>query len=211
MSDKATLYGFEGSTYVRTVRMVLANKGVEYDQVPFNVLAGEPRQPEHLAWHPLGKVPVLDIDGMRIRETAAICRYLDETLPGPSLIPDNAKDRAHMSEAIGLINSYGYAALIGVAGYHLFPDFIGGQNEDARAAYLEDSEELLRLLMEIKGGSAWLAGSKPSLADYLLAPILFYISLTPDADRLLGMPGVSSWWQAMNGVESFKATEPDHG
>jgi glutathione S-transferase len=211
VSDKPVLYGFDGSTYVRTVRMVLADKGAEYDQVPVNVLAGEPRQPEHLARHPFGKVPVLDINGMRIRETDAICRYLDETLPGPSLIPDSAKDRARMSEAISLINSYGYAALIGVAGYHLFPDFIGGQNEDARAACLEDSEKLLRLLMEIKGGSAWLAGSKPSLADYLLAPILFYISLTPDADHLLGIPGVSDWWQAMNGIESFKATEPDLG
>lgn len=31
MSDKPTLYGFDGSTYVRTVRMVLADKGVAYD------------------------------------------------------------------------------------------------------------------------------------------------------------------------------------
>ena len=77
MSDKPILYGFDGSTYVRTVRTLLAEKGAEYDQVPLNVLAGEPRLPEHLARHPFGKVPVLDIDGVRIRETDAICRYLD--------------------------------------------------------------------------------------------------------------------------------------
>lgn len=211
MSDKPKLYGFDGSTYVRTVRMVLADKGVDYDQVPVNVLAGEPRQPEHLARHPFGKVPVLDIDGMRIRETDAICRYLDETQQGPSVIPDNSKDRARMTEAVSLINSYGYPALLGVAGYHLFPDFIGGQNEEARAKALEESEKLLNLLMEIKGDSPWLAGDKPSLADYLLAPVLFYIALTPDAERLLGAAGVAAWWQAMQGVESFKATEPDLG
>ena len=49
MSDKPILYGFDGSTYVRTVRIVLLEKGVDYDQVPVNVLAGEPRQPEHLS------------------------------------------------------------------------------------------------------------------------------------------------------------------
>ena len=59
MSEKPILYGFDGSTYVRTVRMLLAEKRVAYDQVPVNVLAGEPRQPEHLARHPFGKVPVM--------------------------------------------------------------------------------------------------------------------------------------------------------
>ena len=54
------LYGFDGSTYVRTVRMLLAEKGAHYEQVPVNVLKGEPRQPEHVARHPFGKVPVLD-------------------------------------------------------------------------------------------------------------------------------------------------------
>jgi Glutathione S-transferase len=61
-----TLYGFDGSTYVRTVRMLLAEKGAQYDQVPVHVLKGEPRQPEHLARHPFGKVPVVDHDGFRI-------------------------------------------------------------------------------------------------------------------------------------------------
>src|SRR5580693_5242630 len=67
-----TLYGFDGSTYVRTVRMPLAEKGAQYDQVPVHVLKGEPRQPEHLARHPFGKVPVVDHDGFRILETSAI-------------------------------------------------------------------------------------------------------------------------------------------
>ncbi|MBV8578447.1 MAG: glutathione S-transferase N-terminal domain-containing protein, partial [Acetobacteraceae bacterium] len=60
------LYGFDGSTYVRTVRMLLAEKGAQYEQVPVHVLQGEPRLPEHLARHPFGKVPVVDHDGFRI-------------------------------------------------------------------------------------------------------------------------------------------------
>ncbi len=211
MSGKPILYGFDGSTYVRTVRMLFADKGADYDQVPVNVLAGEPRQPEHLARHPFGKVPVVDIDGMRLRETSAICRYVDETMDGPSLTPDDPKNRARMMQVIGLIDSYGYDALIGAAGYHLFPDFIGGQNDEAHRKSLTDSKTLLRLLMEIKGESKWLAGDKPTLADYFLAPIIFYNALTPDKDEILSVPGVSEWWQSINEVDSFKNTEPDLG
>ena len=101
------VYGFDGSTYVRTVRMLLADKGAEYQLVPVNVLAGEPRQPAHLARHPFGKVPVLDYDGFRIIESSAITQFLDEVLPGPSLTPGNPKDRARMRMAMGIVDSYG--------------------------------------------------------------------------------------------------------
>src|SRR6201984_1673486 len=101
------LYGFDGSTYVRTVRMLLAEKGATYKQVPVHVLKGEPRQPEHVARHPFGKVPVLDHDGFRIIETGAIAAHLDEVLPGPSFTPENPKDRARMRMAMGIVDSYG--------------------------------------------------------------------------------------------------------
>jgi glutathione S-transferase len=45
--------------------------------VPVNVLKGEPRQPEHVARHPFGKVPVLDQDGFCIIQTGVIASYLD--------------------------------------------------------------------------------------------------------------------------------------
>lgn len=57
MAAKITVWGFSGSTYVRTVRMLLAEKGVsDYEQVPVDVLKGEPKSEEHLTRHPFGKV-----------------------------------------------------------------------------------------------------------------------------------------------------------
>src|ERR1700710_633140 len=118
--SKMTLWGFDGSTYVRTIKMLLSEKEFsDFEQVPINVLAGEPKQPEHLARHPFGKVPVLDHDGLRLLETSAIARYLNDVLPGKSLVPATPKDRARMDMVIGLIDSYGYGALVGgVAAYH---------------------------------------------------------------------------------------------
>ncbi len=212
MADKPTLYGFDGSTYVRTVRTILAKKGIAYEQVPVNVLAGETRQPEHLARHPFGKVPVLDIDGMRLRETEAICRYLDDIAPNPSVVPADPKARAKMTEVINLINSYGYGAMVGgVAAYHLFPDFVGGKNEAMRAEGLDHARKLLALVKEAKGDGVWIAGDAPSIADYLLGPIVFYVSLTPDAEELLGAEGMRDWWAAISADPDFAKTAPDLG
>ena len=202
-----TLWGFDGSTYVRTVKMLLAEKGVtDYEQVPVDVLKGEPRTPEHLARHPFGKVPVLDHDGLRLLETSAITRYLNDVLPGPSLVPATPRDRARMDMAIGLLDSYGYGALVGgVAAYHLFPDFVGGRNEAARSKGVEDGRTLLGLLMRGRGGSPFLAGEL-SLADLYLAPIAAYVSMTPDAGALFATEGFADWWERVQGLESFRAT-----
>ncbi|VVN08531.1 hypothetical protein [Pseudomonas fluorescens] len=48
--------------------------------------------------------------------------------------------------AQGIYDFYGYGALVSVFGYHLFPDFIGGQNEDSRRQGIENSKRVLREL-----------------------------------------------------------------
>jgi glutathione S-transferase len=211
MSD-IVLWGFDGSTYVRTVKMVLAEKGVtEYKQVPLNVLKGDPKTPEHRERHPFGKVPVLDHDGARILETTAIARYLNDVLPGKSLIPSTPKDRARMDMVIGLIDSYGYGALIGgVAAYHLFPDFVGGKNDAMRENGLENGRKMIELAMKTKGSSPFIAGDL-SLADLYLAPIAFYVSLTSDKDALFNVPGFADWWTKMQALPSYKDTQPNLG
>ena len=207
-----TLWGFDASTYVRTVKMVFAEKGfTQFDQVPLNVLAGEPRTPEHLERHPFGKVPVLDHDGMRILETSAIARYLNDVLPGRSLVPATPKDRARMDMIVGVVDSYGYGALIGgVAAYHLFPDFVGGKNDAMRKAGLENARKVLELAMKTRGSSPFIAGDL-SLADLYLAPIMFYVSLTPDKDAVFDVDGFAEWWANMEALPSFKGTQPKLG
>ena len=203
------LWGFNNSTYVRTVKMLLAEKGVtDIDQVPVNVLAGEPKQPEHLARHPFGKVPVVDVDGFRIIETPAIAAYLDAVLPGERLIPTDPKAMARSAMAVSIIDSYGYGALVGgVVAYHLFPDFVGGKNEAMHHKGLVDGKAVLAELMKLRGGDRFIAGPAVSLADLYLAPIMAYVVMTPHKDEVLALPGVAAWWDAITARDSFKATE----
>lgn len=207
-----TLWGFDASTYVRTVKMLLAEKRcTDFQQVQINVLAGECKWAEHLARHPFGKVPVLEHDGVCLLETSAITRYLNDMLPGPSLVPATPRDRARMDMMMGLIDSYGYGALVGgVAAYHLFPDFVGGKNEAMHQAGLDNGRKLLALAMQTRGASPFMAGDL-SLADLYLAPIAFYVSLTPDAGALFDVPGFADWWARVQALPSYRDTQPNLG
>ena len=204
------LWGFSGSTYVRTVRMLLAEKGVtDYEQVQVNVLKGEPRTAAHRQIHPFGKVPVIEVDGFRVIETPAIARYLDAVLPGPSLVPHDPKDAARMDMVVSIIDSYAYASLIGgVVAYHLFPDFVGGKNEKAHHAGLEDGKMAIAELMKLKGSLPYLAGDSLSIADIYLAPIVAYIALTPHKEEFLEIADMGAWWKSVSTHESFRSTQP---
>ncbi|GEO17112.1 glutathione S-transferase family protein [Microvirga aerophila] len=207
---RITLWGFSGSTYVRTVRMLLAEKGVnDYEQIPVDVLKGEPKSGEHLTRHPFGKVPVVEIDGFRVIETPAITRYLDALLPGPSLTPDDLRDRARMDMITSIIDSYGYSPLVGgVAAYHLFPDFVGGRNDAVHHEALGKGRLVISEIMRIGGQSPYLAGDEVSIADLYLAPIFAYVTLTPHKDEFLALPGVGDWWERIRSRPSFEATQP---
>jgi glutathione S-transferase len=208
MSD-FTLWGFDASIYVRTVKMVFAEKGfTQFKQVPLDVLVGEQRTPEHLERHPFGKIPVLDHGGMRILETPAITRYINDVLPGRSLVPASPRDRARMDMIIGIVGSYGYGALgDGVAGYHLFPDYVGGKSEEKRNAGVKNGRKAIKLAMETKGTSRFIAGDL-SLADLFLAPLAFYVSLTPDKDVVFDVDGFAGWWATVQALPSFTKTQP---
>ena len=210
--SKMTLWGFNGSTYVRTVKMLLAEKGTtDFEQVQINVLEGEPRKAEHLARHPFGKVPVLDHNGMRILETSAIARYLNDVLPGKSLVPASPQDRARMDMVMGILDSYGYGALVGgVAAYHLFPDFVGGKNEAMLKAGIDNGRRVIEFAMNTKGDSTFVAGEL-SLADLYLAPVLAYVSLTPDAKSVFDVKGFADWWARVQALKSYQDTQPNPG
>ena len=203
------LWGFDNSTYVRSVKMLLAEKGVtDFEQVPVNVLAGEPKSPEHLQRHPFGKVPVVDVDGFRVIETPAILRYLDALLPGTTLVPTDLKQMARSAMTVSIIDSYGYMPLIGgVVAYHLFPDFVGGKNEEMHHKGIADGKRVVTEIMKLRGSDRFIARAEPSLADLYLAPIMAYVVLTPHKDEFLALPGMTDWWAAVTALDSFKATE----
>ena len=78
-----------------------------------DILSGGGHDAAHLARQPWGKVPAFEHDGFGLFETFAIARYVDEAFPGPSLQPADVKARARMTQICGVVDSYGYGAMVG--------------------------------------------------------------------------------------------------
>jgi maleylpyruvate isomerase len=91
------LHGFFRSTASYRVRIALNLKGIAAEQAFLQLRAGEQRSPGFLALNPQGLVPALELDdGAVLTQSLAICEYLDEIHPQPSLLPVEPLARARV-------------------------------------------------------------------------------------------------------------------
>jgi glutathione S-transferase len=204
-----TVYGDPRSSYVRTVRMALAEKGVAYAYEPV-----PPHSEKVRAICPFGRVPAFGDGDFTLYETTAIVRYIDECFAGPSLVATNPWARARMEQYVSLINCHIYDAMIRrYVLQYVFPKGADGAPErgviDKALPEIRSQLEVLDLAY---GPRTLLAGATVTLADLLLAPIIFYLPQFPEGKSLLAAaPNVARAHAAFAERESFKATAPKLG
>lgn len=200
------LMGDGRSTYVRTVRLALAEKGIRYTHQPT-----APHTPEQIAVHPFGRIPALVDGDFKFFEASAIVRYLEESFPGPSLLPGTIYERTLCEQWVSAINSYYYEPMIRryVLPY-VFPKGADGKPDRATIdGALREMPKLLSILDVAYGARDYLVGSAPSIADLFLAPILAYVMKMPEGEALLGAaPNVGRAQHVMQARPSFAATQP---
>jgi maleylacetoacetate isomerase len=97
------LYGYWRSSAVYRVRIALHHKGIPFEVVPINLLAGEQLDARYRDVNPQGLVPTL-VDGDRLfHQSLAILEYLEETHPSPPLLPTPPHERARVRALADLI------------------------------------------------------------------------------------------------------------
>lgn len=89
-----TVYGSRTAN-TRKVVHTLAALGTEHEFVAVDLAKGEHKLPEHLARHPFGKTPAIEVDGEPLFESGAICRYLAH---GTELYPSDPFARAQVDQ-----------------------------------------------------------------------------------------------------------------
>jgi glutathione S-transferase len=208
---KPIVYGPAYSTYTRTVRLALEEKGVDHDLVEVDLIEGATKAPEHLARHPFGKVPAFEHDGFALYETDAIIRYVNEVFPGPDLQPGDAHGRARMAQAINVVGNYVYPCMISQIFIQraVMPMMGKAADEAAIGAALPQAETCVAALEQLIDGHPYLAGDRLSLADLLLIPVYDYMAQIPEGERLLaGAPDLRRWWNGVRTRESVLRTKP---
>jgi glutathione S-transferase len=211
---KPIVYGPAYSTYARTARLALEEKGVDYDLVEVDILQGAGKSPEHLARHPFAKVPAFEHDGLALYETDAITRYVNEVFPGAGLEPSDVRGRARMTQAINVIGSYAYPCLITqiVVQRTVMPMLGNATDEAAISEALPQAETCLKALEGLIDGNTYLAGDTLSRADLLLIPVYDYFSQTPEGQKMLGAaPNLRRWWDKVRTRPSVEKTRPSLG
>lgn len=168
-----TIIGNHVSPYVRKVLCALEVKGLAYRIDPIIPFFGDERFAE---MSPLRRVPVL-IDGdLILPDSTAICEYLDEAYPGPSLLPTDPKDRARAR----WIEEFADSRLGDVLVWRLFfgtligPRVLGGEKDEAALQKVRDELAPAALaqteaLLPVHG---FLFGDAPTTADFAVAAML---------------------------------------
>ena len=104
--ERCTLYLYWRSSASWRVRWALAIKGVAFDAVGIDLVAGEQTAAAHQARNPIGRVPALVLaDGRSLGESVAILEWLDETIPAPALYPEDPWQRARTRQLVEIVNA----------------------------------------------------------------------------------------------------------
>ncbi len=94
------LYSYWRSSTSYRVRAALNLKGLGYETVSVDLVAGDQRAEDYLTLNPGATVPTLVLeDGTALTQSLAILDYLDATWPEPRIIPVGARARARVLAA----------------------------------------------------------------------------------------------------------------
>ena len=194
------------SPYARKVRVVLAEKKIDYELV-----IESPRTSEAIArYNPLARVPVLVLDDdSSIFDSPVIVEYLDNVAPNSKLMPQPNRERIEVKcrEALadGLLD-----AAVAIRG------------ESQRPAKVRDNAAIERnhlaigrslQAMEHKlGDNTWCMGTHFSLADIAIGCALGYLDFRfGDIDWRPAQPNLTRLYDKLMQRPSFIETMPPTG
>lgn len=203
---KPALYGADYSVYVRIARMTLEGKGIDYELVPLDIFAVEGIPAWYLELHPFGRIPAFEHDGFRLFETGAIARYVDEAFDGPALQPSDPHLRARMNQIIGMLDAYGYRAMVWDVAVERLEKTPA--DEALIASGLTQADTVLKVLTSLKAKGPWLLGDQLTLADLHAAPIIaYFVKVEEGRDLLARFADIEEWYSRVAARPSFALTE----
>ncbi len=192
--SRPRLWSWVLSPFAGKARIACAEKGVEVE-----LLEIDPRhRPARLReLNPTNRVPVLELEDIAIRESTAICEWLEETRPAPSLWPGEVNERAVARGLLRWVDD------------ELTANFFLSMRKEAFGLDDGDHPDIVSILRKrlrqrwpvaeallARGDGPWLLGDeRPTLPDLAAIPLAVRLpawrpDLAPSEDRF---PLTADW------------------
>ena len=199
------LIGSLTSPYVRKVRVVLAEKKLDYQFELENVWASETTIEKH---NPLGKVPSLIMeDGTTMIDSRVMVEYIDTLSPVCKLLPPNGRERADIKCWEALADGVLDAGVLVRLERTLRPE--AQQSPDWIGRQLRKVELGLASMAEQLGEQAYCGGNHYSLADVAVGCCLGWFAFRfPEIDWRAAHPNLARLYDKLMERPSFKDTVP---
>ncbi|MDB5746486.1 MAG: Glutathione S-transferase [Massilia sp.] len=199
------LIGSNTSPYVRKVRVVMAEKKLDYSFELDHVWGAETQV--HLS-NPLGKVPCLVMeDGSALYDSRVIAEYLDTLTPVCKLLPPNGRDRADVKMWEALADGVLDAAILVRLEKTLRPQ--EQQSPQWIERQLGKVNAGLAVMSEKLGEQAFCMGKSYTLADVAVGCALGWIAFRfPDIGWRGDYPNLAKLHDKLGERASFKDTVP---
>jgi glutathione S-transferase len=201
------LIGSNSSPYVRKVRIVMAEKKLDYEFVTEDVWAADTTIGQS---NPLGKVPCLVMEGGEaLFDSRVIVEYLDTLSPVGKLIPAMGRERAEVKTWEALADGLLDAAVLA----RLEANWAGRAKAERSDAWIERQRSKihssLKAMSQGLGEKPFCAGIYLSLADIAVGCALGYLDFRfPDIDWRSSYPNLAKLQDKLMQRQSFIDTKP---
>ena len=204
----ARLFHVPLSPFCRKVRLSLAEKKIEVELVEERYW--EPN-PDFLRRNPAAKVPVIRLDEVMMSESAAICEYIEDTRPDPSLMPSDPIQKLEVRRLVGWFDDKFRNEVTSKLLYervnkkvmgHGFPD---SRNVKDGAKAIKYHLDYMAWLLDQR---RWLAGDVMTLADFAAAAHLSSLDYISDVDWNRS-DTVKDWYAKIKSRPAFRSILAD--
>jgi len=204
----ARLFHVPLSPFCRKVRLSLAEKKIEVERVEERYWE---QDPDFMRRNPAGKVPVLQLDGIIMSESAAICEYIEETRPEAPLLPSDPVQRLEVRRLVSWFDDKFHHEVTSKLLYERvnkkvtkqgYPD---SKNVKAGAKAIKYHLDYMTWLLDHR---RWLAGDVMTLADFAAAAHLSSLDYISDVDWNRSAV-VKDWYAKIKSRPAFRSILAD--
>jgi glutathione S-transferase len=202
-APRPILHGSNLSPFVRKVRVALAYKGIEYDdvqQIPF----GAP--PEYVAKSPLSKIPCWEEGDLVLPDSSVILSYLEHRYPEPPLLPAAPGPRARALWFEEYADTMVAPTVAGVFFERVVKPRIFKQDTNQKvvdAALQQGLPPILDYLTQCLGDDEFIVGGAFSLADIALTTPFVNFAIAGEQVDAARWPAMAAYVERIHALPCY--------